>query len=79
MSGISSASQPILCVANVMRDFGGVQALCGVNLNVARGSITGLIGPNGSGKTTLFQVISGVDSGALRRGSSDTCGFIPPK
>jgi len=54
---------PILRVQNVHRDFGGVQALRGVNIEVPRGSIVGLIGPNGSGKTTLFQVISGVDRG----------------
>lgn len=54
----------ILCVWGIARDFGGVQALRGVDLHVARGSITGLIGPNGSGKTTLFQVISGMDRGA---------------
>jgi branched-chain amino acid transport system ATP-binding protein len=54
----------ILCVRGLRRDFGGVQALRGVDLHVARGTITGLIGPNGSGKTTLFQVISGIDRGA---------------
>lgn len=54
----------ILCVWGLRRDFGGVQALRGVDLHVARGTITGLIGPNGSGKTTLFQAISGIDRGA---------------
>ncbi len=54
----------ILSVRNLHRDFGGVQALKGVDIEVARGSITGLIGPNGSGKTTLFQAISGMDPDA---------------
>jgi ABC-type branched-subunit amino acid transport system ATPase component len=57
--------EDILVVRGVARDFGGVRALRGVDLTVKRGSITGLIGPNGSGKTTLFQVISGVDRGAI--------------
>ncbi len=54
----------VLCVWGLVREFGGVQALRGVDLHVVRGSITGLIGPNGSGKTTLFQIISGMDRGA---------------
>jgi ABC-type branched-subunit amino acid transport system ATPase component/ABC-type branched-subunit amino acid transport system permease subunit len=39
--------------------FGGVDALAGVSLTVARGEIVGVIGPNGAGKTTLFDTISG--------------------
>ena len=54
----------ILSTRGLKREFGGVQALRGVDLDVTRGGITGIIGPNGSGKTTLFQVISGVDRGA---------------
>jgi ABC-type branched-subunit amino acid transport system ATPase component len=54
----------ILVVRGVRRVFGGVEALKGVDLDVVRGSVTGIIGPNGSGKTTLFQVISGMDRGA---------------
>nr|VFJ94538.1 MAG: neutral amino acid transport system ATP-binding protein [Candidatus Kentron sp. LFY] len=51
----------ILCVYNLSRNFGGVQALHNIEVHISRGSITGLIGPNGSGKTTLFQAISGMD------------------
>jgi len=61
---VSRTGERILEVRNLVRDFGGVQALRGVNLAVRRGSVTGIIGPNGSGKTTLFQVVSGVDRGA---------------
>jgi branched-chain amino acid transport system ATP-binding protein len=57
-------SESILSTRGLKREFGGVQALRGVDLDVTRGGVTGIIGPNGSGKTTLFQVISGVDRGA---------------
>jgi ABC-type branched-subunit amino acid transport system ATPase component len=49
----------ILSVRDLHRRFGGVKAVQGANLEVRRGSITGLIGPNGAGKTTLFNVIAG--------------------
>ena len=50
---------PVLSVRNVTVAFGGLVALSAVDLDVQRGSITGLIGPNGAGKTTLFNVLSG--------------------
>ena len=56
----------LLRTDEVSKAYGGVQALSGASLDVANGSITGLIGPNGSGKTTLFNVITGysrADSG----------------
>jgi branched-chain amino acid transport system ATP-binding protein len=50
---------PILRIEGIVKTYRGVTALDGVSLEVAGGSITGLIGPNGSGKTTLFDCISG--------------------
>jgi branched-chain amino acid transport system permease protein len=43
----------------VIKDFGGVRALAGVNIEVREGEIVGLVGPNGSGKSTLIENIMG--------------------
>src|SRR4030095_9222551 len=45
-----------------------VSALRDLSVEVARGSLTGLIGPNGCGKTTLLKLLAGVlapDSGSV--------------
>ena len=44
----------------VSKHFGGVRAVDGVDLTVARGEILGLIGPNGSGKSTIVNLICGL-------------------
>jgi ABC-type branched-subunit amino acid transport system ATPase component/ABC-type branched-subunit amino acid transport system permease subunit len=60
--------EPLLRVHGVVKRFGGLTAVDGADLTVAKGSITALIGPNGSGKTTLFNLITGnltADSGEI--------------
>jgi branched-chain amino acid transport system ATP-binding protein len=49
----------ILAVDDVSKRFAGRVALESVSIDVARGSVTGVIGPNGSGKSTLFNIIAG--------------------
>ena len=49
----------LLEIKNVTHFFGGLRALCRLNLTLQGGELTGLIGPNGAGKTTVFNLVSG--------------------
>ncbi|MDE1854018.1 MAG: ABC transporter ATP-binding protein [Thaumarchaeota archaeon] len=60
---------PKVEVADVYKNFGGVQALKGVSFTLGESAVLGLIGPNGSGKSTLLNIIAGLQkptSGAIR-------------
>ncbi len=53
-------ASPALSVTGLEKSYiGGVKVLDGVEFDVPRGELLGVIGPNGSGKTTLFGTISG--------------------
>ncbi|MEC9345173.1 MAG: ABC transporter ATP-binding protein [Pseudomonadota bacterium] len=70
----------MISVRDVSRHFGGIRAVDGVSLEIARGTITGLIGPNGAGKTTLFNIIAGVfppSSGQILLDGEDVTGLPP--
>jgi len=49
----------LLHVRGLQKSFKGVRALAGVDVDVRRGEILGLLGPNGSGKSTFINVVSG--------------------
>jgi len=60
---------PAIQIQQVHKSFGAVQALCGIDLDVAPGEFFGLLGPNGAGKTTLINILAGLaraDSGSVR-------------
>ena len=50
----------LLSIDNLSKSFGGIQALSGVSMSIARGEIYGLIGPNGAGKTSFFNLLTGI-------------------
>ncbi len=55
-------------VNHVVKSFGDFCALNGVDMNVEKGSIYGLVGPNGAGKSTIIRHLTGVyrqDSGEI--------------
>lgn len=49
----------LLSCMDISKQFGGVAAVSGVNLDVRKGHIHSIIGPNGAGKSTFFNLISG--------------------
>jgi branched-chain amino acid transport system ATP-binding protein len=50
----------LLSLKNVNVNYGKAEVITDVNLEVAEGSVTGLIGANGAGKSTIMRVISGL-------------------
>lgn len=51
--------EPALSVTDLCVSYGGVKAVTGLDLEVRRGTLTGLIGPNGAGKTSAIDAITG--------------------
>ena len=50
----------LLKVENLQVNYGPIQAVKGINLNIEKGQIVALLGANGAGKTTTLRTISGV-------------------
>ncbi len=68
------ADDPILEVRDVRKLYGGVHALDGLSLSVARGEVHCLLGPNGAGKSTFFKMLMGLErptSGTIHYDGAD--------
>lgn len=50
----------MLEVRNLVKHFGGVRAVDGLDFKIQQGEVFGLIGPNGSGKSTTVNLVCGV-------------------
>ena len=50
---------PAVRVRGLVKSYGSVQAVCGIDLDIHHGEIFALLGPNGAGKTTTVEVLEG--------------------
>jgi len=73
-------SEPVLTVESLVKRFGGLTALDGVDLTVEPGEFRAIIGPNGAGKSTFFNALTGLlppDSGRIAFSGHDITGEAP--
>jgi branched-chain amino acid transport system ATP-binding protein len=59
MTLTESGNQPLLDVRGLRVTYGGVVAVCDVDMSVGHNQVYGLIGPNGAGKTSMIDALTG--------------------
>jgi branched-chain amino acid transport system ATP-binding protein/branched-chain amino acid transport system permease protein len=72
--------ESVLAAEGIVRLFGGVRAVDGVDLRLASGQVHAVVGSNGSGKTTVINLLSGfygLHGGAVRLDGADISGRGP--
>ncbi|ARJ68285.1 ABC transporter ATP-binding protein [Magnetospirillum sp. ME-1] len=72
----------LLEISNLTSHYGRIQALKGIDVQVAEGELVALVGANGAGKTTLLRCISGVQSvtgGTIKFAGQDITRMAPEK
>jgi ABC-2 type transport system ATP-binding protein len=55
-----AVAQPAITVRGLRKSFGRKDAVAGIDLDIGRGSLAGLVGPNGAGKTTSLSMMTGL-------------------
>ncbi|MGH3250205.1 MAG: ABC transporter ATP-binding protein [Trebonia sp.] len=64
-----AVAKPAVSVRGLYKNFGSKKAVAGIDLDIAKGSLAGLVGPNGAGKTTSLSTMTGLlrpDMGTVR-------------
>jgi ABC-2 type transport system ATP-binding protein len=57
---LPGVAAPVVQLRGLVKEYGALTALGGVDLDIAPGEIFGLLGPNGAGKTTLISIVAGL-------------------
>ncbi|WP_315833809.1 branched-chain amino acid ABC transporter ATP-binding protein/permease [Bradyrhizobium prioriisuperbiae] len=71
---------PVLVADQIVKSFGGIKAVQGVDISIADRTLHALIGPNGAGKTTAFNLLSGMfvpDQGSVTLMGRSIAGRAP--
>ena len=69
--------EPAIEVRGLRKTFEKKEAVAGIDLDIAAGSLAGLVGPNGAGKTTTLSMMTGLlrpDAGRIVIKGLDVCG-----
>ena len=85
---VGPAGVPAIAGTGLVRSFGTVHAVRGLDLHIAAGELYGLVGPDGAGKTTTIRLLTGLvdaDAGEVRiggralteKGVRETIGYMP--
>src|SRR5258708_36878061 len=68
---VTKPPEPIIELVGIAKQFGAVQALRGVDLNLYPGEVHALVGENGAGKSTPVKILAGIhrqDAGGAKGG-----------
>jgi ABC-2 type transport system ATP-binding protein len=57
---VTAGVEPVIRVRGLTKRYGDVEAVAGIDFEVAKGEIFGLLGPNGAGKTTTVEILEGL-------------------
>ena len=70
----STNAQNEIVINNLVKNFGDITAVNGLNLSIRKGELFGFLGPNGAGKTTTISILCGLlapSSGSAHYGDYD--------
>src|SRR6516225_9140878 len=76
----AASAAPVLVARGLVKRFGGIHAVDGIDLTVKDRTLHALIGPNGAGKTTAFNLLSGLfppDAGTIELEGRSIAGLKP--